>query len=238
MPRRGATPPWHKYVYYHLLLGGGGAKALRPLPLSQQRRYSAEDRTSWANHPTPLGPGPLLSLAFLLARFLRATPAGVGQGCVRSPRRPHAPHAHLRGPPHLRRHHKVPASGVRSELGCAPGRVGAAPPPCPAPRPPAPPGARGAELKGVRERGRSSPWRPHPRRPFLFLLRRRRGRLTCRGPLVRSPSPLLAAPPTEPLLLPRPQPLSPQTFRQDGGPGAGLPRPHVTAFPALSANGK
>lgn len=59
----GPPLPWHKYVYYHLLLGGGGAKALRPLPLSQQRRYSAKDRTSWANHPTPLGPPPLACLS-------------------------------------------------------------------------------------------------------------------------------------------------------------------------------
>lgn len=190
-----------------------------------------------AGQITPPCSGPLLSLACLLARFLRATPARAGQGSGRSPRRPRAPHAHLRGPPHLRRGHKVPTSGVRSELGCAPGGLGAAPQPCPAPRPPAPPGARGAEQRGVRERGRSSPQRPHPR--FLFLLLGRRRRLhTRRCPLARSPSPLLAAPPPEPRLLPRPQPLSPQTFRQDGGPGAGLPRPHVTAFPALAANGK
>lgn len=58
----------------------------------------------------------------------------------------------------------------------------------------------------------------------------------------RPPSPRALSPPRlptpEPRLPPRPQPLSPQTFRQDGGPRAGLPFPHVTAFQALSANGK
>lgn len=111
------------------------------------------------------------------------------------------------------------------------------PRPAPLHVPPPRPG-QGAELRGVSERGRSSPRRPHPHCLFLLLGRCRRRLLTRRSQLARSPSSLLAAPPPEPRLLRRPQPLSPQTFRQDGGPGAGLPRPHVIAFPALSANGK
>ena len=186
-----------------------------------------------ADHAALPGPPPLACLS------PRSLPpgysSGVGRGSGRSPRRPRAPHAHLREPPHLQRHHKVSASSERSEMGCAPGRLGASSSPCPAPRPPAPHGARGAQLRGVRERGRSSPLRPHPHCLFLLLGHRLLTRLS---PLSRLPSPLLAVPPPEPRLFPRPQPLSPQTFRQDGGPEAGLPYPHVTTFSALSTNGK
>lgn len=153
LPRREATPTPAPACRLPTGDGDGGTRRSDPEPLSQRRLEVAPRKAPAGLVATPC-PGPLLSLACLRARFLRATPAGAGQGSGRSARRPRAPHAHLRGPahrrgpPHLRRRHKVPASSVRSELGCAPDRLGAAPPPCPAPRPPAPPGAGGAQLRG------------------------------------------------------------------------------------------
>jgi hypothetical protein len=118
--------------------------------------------------PRPARPPPLACLS----------PCSPPPGCSRrgrtGPRPPRgAAHAHRRGPPHLRRRHKVPASGVRGEPGCSSARPGAAPPPCPAPRTPAPPRAGAAQLRGWGEGGRSSPRRPHPRALVLLLGRRR-----------------------------------------------------------------